>query len=94
MSAITIRIPQSIYVHLKKFAQDDGVSINQFFVTAAAEKLAALDTEIFLRNQAAKGSAARGLATLARSPDAAPGPDDQLPAGYVRPRVRRPRPSA
>jgi hypothetical protein len=91
MSAITIRIPESIYGHLKKVAQDDGVSINQFFVTAAAEKLAALDTEIFLRNEAAKGSAARGLATLARAPDTAPEPDDRLPAGYVRPRARRPR---
>jgi len=46
-------------------AKGDGVSINQFFVTAAAEKLAALDTEIFLRNEAAKGSASRGLKTLA-----------------------------
>jgi predicted HicB family RNase H-like nuclease len=44
MSAITIRVPESIYGHLKKVALDDGVSINQFFVTAAAEKLAALDT--------------------------------------------------
>lgn len=47
MSAITIRIPESIYGHLKKVAQNDGVSVNQFFVTSAAEKLAALDTESF-----------------------------------------------
>jgi len=91
MSAITIRVPNSIYGHLKKVIRDDGMSINQFFVTAAAEKLAALDTESFLKSEATKGSAAHGLATLARAPDVSPEPEDRLPAGYVRPRVRRPR---
>ena len=94
MSAITIRIPESIYSHLKKVAKGDGVSINQFFVTAAAEKLAALDTEIFLRNEAAKGSASRGLKTLAQAPDTAPEAEDRIPAGYSRPRARRLRSSA
>lgn len=94
MSAITIRVPESIYGHLKKVARDDGMSINQFFVTAAAEKLAALDTEGFLRSEAAKGSAAHGLAVLSRAPDVAPEPDDRLPVSYVRPKARKPRPSA
>jgi len=56
------------YSRLKKVAKGDGISINEFFVTAAAEKLAALDTEISLRNEAAKGSASRGLKTLAQAP--------------------------
>lgn len=91
MSAITIRIPESIYGHLKKVARDDGMSINQFFVTAAAEKLAALNTEQFLKREAANGSAAHGLASLAQAPDVAPEADDRLPDGYVRPRGRKAR---
>jgi len=83
MSAITIRIPESIYGHLKKVARTDGMSINQFVVTAAAEKLAALDTEDFIRSEAEKGSAPHGLRTLARVPDVEPDADDRLPAGYV-----------
>ena len=42
MSAITVRVPDSIYGHLKKVAENDGMSVNQFFVTAVAGKLAAL----------------------------------------------------
>jgi hypothetical protein len=58
------------------------------FLQSLIEKLTALDTEIFLRSEAAKGSAARGLATIAGAPGTAPFPDDRLPAGYIRPGAR------
>lgn len=89
MSAITVRVPDSIYGHLKKVAENDGMSVNQFFVTAVAEKLSALETEEYLKNQAAKGSVARGLKILSKVPKHAPAPGDELPANYVKPNARR-----
>lgn len=89
MSAITVRVPDSIYGHLKKVAQNDGMSVNQFFVTAVAEKLSALETEEYLKNEGAKGSAAQGFKILAKAPKRAPDPGDELPASYVKPAARK-----
>jgi predicted transcriptional regulator len=38
MSALSLRLPDSIHRHIKEFAQKEGISINQFIVTALAEK--------------------------------------------------------
>ena len=38
MSALSLRLPDSIHRHIKEFAQKKGVSINQFIATAVGEK--------------------------------------------------------
>jgi Arc/MetJ-type ribon-helix-helix transcriptional regulator len=58
MTAMTIRLPDSLHKEIKRLAQTEGVSINQFLTLAAAEKISALRTVDYLRKEAAKGSRA------------------------------------
>ena len=56
MSAISIRLPDSLHRKVKEVAQRDKVSINQMITLALAEKLSALETEDYLGNRAQRGS--------------------------------------
>jgi uncharacterized protein (DUF1778 family) len=56
MSAITIRIPESLHNNLKRMAKQEGVSANQFIASAAAEKMASILTVDFLQKEAAQGT--------------------------------------
>ena len=40
MSALTIRLPNSVHESIKALARMDGISVNQFIASAAAEKMA------------------------------------------------------
>jgi uncharacterized protein (DUF1778 family) len=48
MSAFSLRLPNSIHRHIKEIAQNEGVSINQFIVSAVEEKVSAIATEEYL----------------------------------------------
>lgn len=48
MSQYALRLPDSLFMYAKKLAAQDHTSLNQLFVTAIAEKLAALQTEDLL----------------------------------------------
>jgi len=72
MSAISIRLPDSLHRLAKDIARQDQVSMNQFIASAVAEKVSALATEQYLNERAARGSATKFRAALAQVPDAAP----------------------
>ncbi len=59
MSAISIRLPDSLHRKVKEVAQRDKVSINQMITLAVAEKLSALETEDYLGKRSSKGSKAK-----------------------------------
>ena len=84
MSALTIRLPESLHQHLKNAAQADGVSVNQFISLAVAEKLSALQTYDLIATRAARGSRDKFLDALAAVPNSPPPPSDKLPTGYQR----------
>ena len=48
MSAISVRLPNSIHKHLQRISKKEGVSINQLIATAVAEKISALETADYL----------------------------------------------
>jgi len=48
MSALSLRLPDSIHRHIKEIATTEGVSINQFISSAVAEKISAILTEDYL----------------------------------------------
>lgn len=75
MSILSVRFPASLHWGLKQSAEDEGISMNQFIVTAVAEKLAALQTESYLAERAARSSQERYDAALASVPDV---PADEL----------------
>ncbi len=52
MSALSLRLPDSIHRHIREVAKKEGVSINQFISSAVSEKISALMTEDYLKNRA------------------------------------------
>ena len=55
MTALTIRLPNSVHESIKLLARKDGISVNQFIASAAAEKMASVQTLDYLRQEAALG---------------------------------------
>lgn len=78
MSTLSLRLPDSLHRKLKKIAAEEGVSINQFVATAAAEKISALATEEYLANRASRGSKAKFKKALRKVADKSPEPGDEL----------------
>ncbi len=77
-TAISLRLPNSIHKQLKQFAEQDGVSMNQFIATAVAEKLASLATIEYLEQRARRGDPDKFKAVLAKAPDVQPMEEDKL----------------
>ena len=78
MSAISVRLPDSLHNAVRELAQQDNVSINQFIALALAEKVSALKTEEYLKERAQRGARATFDAALAKVPDVKPDDRDQL----------------
>jgi len=55
MTALTIRLPNSLHAKIRELAARDDISVNQFIASAAGEKLASILTAEYLREEAAKG---------------------------------------
>jgi len=69
MTALTIRLPNSLHAKIRELAARDGVSVNQFIAAAAGEKLASVLTVDYLRQEAALGRRADFERFLAAVPD-------------------------
>jgi predicted DNA-binding ribbon-helix-helix protein len=70
MTAITIRLPNSVHQKIKELAARDDVSVNQFIASAASEKMASVLTLDFLKAEAAKGKRSDCDHYLSMVPDA------------------------
>ncbi|MCP4648536.1 MAG: toxin-antitoxin system HicB family antitoxin [PVC group bacterium] len=51
---LTIRLPKSLHDGIEQLTKTEGMSINQFLITAA-EKMSALLTQNYLEKEALKG---------------------------------------
>jgi len=78
MSALTVRLPESLHKRIKDLARREGYSINQFLATAAAEKMSALLTLEYLREEAAQGNRADFEGFLDRVPSVEPIETDRV----------------
>ena len=56
MSTLSLRLPDSLHKQIRELARREGVSINQFISTAAAEKVSALLTVDYLERRAKRAS--------------------------------------
>lgn len=52
MAQYALRIPNSLLDYARQVADEEQVSMNQFFVSAIAEKVSALKTEAWFRENA------------------------------------------
>ena len=55
VSTFPLRLPVSMKAALEKISKRDGTSLNQFLVIAAAEKIAAMETEQFFEEHRKRG---------------------------------------
>jgi hypothetical protein len=78
MSAISLRLPDSLHNRARVLSKRDHVSINQFVATAVAEKISALETEDYLAKRAARASRKKFEEALAQVPDREPDEHDRF----------------
>ncbi|MFP3939474.1 MAG: toxin-antitoxin system HicB family antitoxin [Thermoanaerobaculia bacterium] len=78
MSTLSVRLPNSLHRKIRELAKREGISINQFLSTAAAEKLSALMTEEYLSERAERASRETFDEALAELPDVEPEEHDRL----------------
>lgn len=85
----SLRLQPSLKGAAERAAAADGTSLNQFINVAVAEKLAALDTETYFHERAARGHRGAFIAFLDGAGDAPPASGDDVKAPRTRKRTRR-----
>ncbi|SDX40533.1 MULTISPECIES: hypothetical protein [Thiocapsa] len=78
MANDALRLPESLFAYARQVAEEEQVSMNQFLVTAIAEKVSALKTETYFRERQARGDLAAFDVWLAASPDVPPEARDRM----------------
>lgn len=78
MSAMSLRLPDSLHKQVRELAEQEGVSINQFIATAVAEKMSALMAGEYLAERAERGDRSAFERVLAKVRDRAPEEHDRL----------------
>jgi hypothetical protein len=79
MANVALRVPESLFADARKVAEEAQVSMNPFFVTAIAEKMASLKTEAHFQERRDREDLADFDAWLAASLEQAPDAGDELP---------------
>lgn len=72
MTTLHLTLPKSIQRHLQEMADMDGVPVDQFVVSAVAEKISALTAESYLRGRAGRADHEAFRAILDKVPRRAP----------------------
>jgi uncharacterized protein (DUF1778 family) len=78
MSTLSLRIPHSLHKQIRQLAKREGVSINQFVASAAAEKMSALLTEQYIEARAKRASLIKFQKVLKKVPHAEPEDYDRI----------------
>jgi uncharacterized protein (DUF1778 family) len=78
MSTLSLRIPKSLHEQIRQLAKREGISINQFVASAAAEKMSALLTEEYIEERAKRASLNKFYKVLKKVPDSEPEDNDRI----------------
>ena len=89
MSTLSLRLPDSLHNNLKRAADEDGISINQFISLAVAEKLSALQTYDIIAERAKGASRESFLEAMALVPKGEVVEGDELPDAKTKRRTSR-----
>ena len=80
LSNYALRLQSSLLEELRSVAEAEGTTINQLINVAVAEKLAALRTERYFQERAARGDRDAFLHILEKAGTEPPQEGDELPA--------------
>ena len=78
VATFPLRLPVSLKAELEKLSKRDGTSMNQFLVIAAAEKIAAMETEEFFAERRRRADDEAFLRILNREGGEKPRPEDRI----------------
>ena len=78
VATFPLRLPVSLKAAIQTLSDRDGSSINQFLVVAAAEKIAAMQTEEFFLDRSNRADREAFRRILSRQGGEAPRADDSL----------------
>jgi hypothetical protein len=78
-SNYALRLPASLKKTAEVVAREDGSTLNQFIVSAVAEKVSALKTAEYFKKRAARGNKAKALRFLRRKGGEVPRAGDERP---------------
>lgn len=78
VSTFPLRLPVSMKAALERISKRDGTSLNQFLVIAAAEKIAAMETEQFFEQRKTRGNPKAFRRILNRKGGEPPRPEDAI----------------
>ena len=79
LSNYALRLQSSLLEELRHVAEEEGTTINQLINVAVAEKLAALRTERYFQERAARGDRDAFLRILEKAGTEEPREGDELP---------------
>ncbi len=77
VATFPLRLPVSLKAALENISDRDGTSMNQFLVVAAAEKIAAMQTEEFFMERRNRADRETFRRILDREGGSAPRPEDE-----------------
>lgn len=80
-----LRLQSSLFKEVKRVAEKEGTSVNQFINIAVAEKVAALRTEEYFRERAQRADIGAFWEILERSGTEPPQEGDELPSELLAP---------
>ncbi|MEZ4698590.1 MAG: YlcI/YnfO family protein [Rhodothermales bacterium] len=78
MKTLSLRLPNSLHEKFRQLAEAEGVSMNQFIATAAAEKLAALMTDEYLAERGQRARRSKFRKALSCTPDRPADAEDEI----------------
>jgi hypothetical protein len=78
VATFPLRLPVSMKAALEKISKRDGTSMNQFLVIAAAEKIAAMETEKFFAERRGRADDKAFLRILNRKGGEEPRSEDRI----------------
>ena len=81
-SNYALRLPASLKRAVEEVARQDGTTLNQFIVSAVAEKLAALKTADYFHKRVARADRTAFDRMMRRPGGEAPQPGDEMPKNY------------
>lgn len=85
MSTLSLRLPNSLHEKIRQLAKEEGISINQFVASAAAEKMASLLTESYLKERAGRADFKKFRSVLDKVPNIPPEEYDKIDVGNTEP---------
>lgn len=78
MGTLNLHLSDSIHRHIEELARKEGVSVNQFIVSAVSEKVSAIATEDYLQERVQRTDKSAFEAILAKVPKREPLAGDKL----------------